>query len=372
MNITINFIPYDMRKFFYIFLCLSVVLLIGGYKLKTKIKTYSSMYITSDLEGRFDLYLHFFMRIGLLDFNNSPEDIKNITNNLYQKIVVEKDAAFCKALTEKMTPEVISKAINKDFAGQIIINGDITSNRIGYIFNDNDDFPEIKDFDIVYEFNRCSVELLKTLKNKIKDQLIIVAGNHDVHDSDSVHDVYSYNRQIKSLDKIKKDALDNLSFYRFYKTLIKNKIFVFKHAAGTLNQHFEDILSKDPISIQHGFIPRDQTTEEKYFWLYFQDSKFGINETTERILEAHNVFLIHGHTHEKPDNKNDKEEMNLNKQLSQNRLCSDWHVHVSLLEGKKICYYHIDRGTGLITAKDFFSGKEYFSADPFNKQVIFK
>ena len=344
-----------------------------GYLINAKVKTFSSdIYVTSDLEGRFDLYLHFFIRIGLLDFSHSHGEIRNITDVLYQKIVVEKDIVFCRLLTEKITSGVISNAINKKFSGRIIINGDITSNRVGYIFHDNGFTPEIKDFDLIHEFNRCSVNLLKTLKDAMQDRLVIIAGNHDVHDSFSVHDDYRYHDKIKSLDDIKKYALENLSFYRFYKILIKKKVFIFKHSAGTLTQHFKEIMRSSNILIHPSFVQRDNSSEEKYFWLYFNDSKFGINETTGQILDYFNVFLLHGHTHEKPDNKYDDGMVYLYEQLSQNRLCSDWHVHESLLECKKICYYHLDKVSGLITAKDFFSGKEYFTADPLTKQATFK
>ena len=351
--------------------CIHVVFV--GYQVNTKIKTYShDIYVTSDLEGRFDLYLHFFIRIGLLNFSKFQGEINNIINALYQKIVIEQDSVFCRLLTEKINTAIISKAINQRFSGLIIINGDITSNRIGYIFNDNSFIHEIKDFDLIHEFNRCSVNLLKTLKDVMKDRLVIIAGNHDVHDSFSVHDDYRYHDKIKSLDDIKKYALENLSFYRFYKILIKNKVFVFKHSAGTLTQHFQEFLRSSPILITPSFVPRDKSSEEKYFWLYFYNSQFGFNETPEQILESSNVFLIHGHTHERPDNISEDGSYYLYKQLSQNRLCSDWHVHESLLECKKICYYHLDSTAGVITAKDFFSGKEYFIADPLTKQATFK
>lgn len=362
-----------IKKIYILLIFIALILFCGYNRINTKIKTYSSdIYITSDLEGRFDLYLNFFTRIGLLDFNRSPEDIKDIANNLHRKIVLEKDISFCRLLTEKITHSVISKAINKNFSGQIIINGDLTSNRIGYIFSSDGPTAEMQDIDLVASFNKCSVELLKTLKDVLQERLIIIAGNHDVHDSLSVHDVYTHQEQTKSLDEIKKYALDNLSLYRFYKILIKNKLFVFKHAAGTIAQHFKEILNKNnPVFLQPSFVKRDKTAEERYFWLYFNDSKFGINETTEKILSTTNVFLVHGHTHERPDKVYDDGMIYLHKQLSQNRLCSDWDVHTALLEGKRIYYYHLDMSSGEITAKDFFSDEKYFSANPFSKQARF-
>ena len=125
---------------------------------------------------------------------------------------------------------------------------------------------------------------LKNLKDAMKDCLVLMAGNHDVHDSFSVHDDYRYYDKIKSLDDIKKYALENLSFYRFYKTLLKKKVFVFKHSAGMLIQHFKEFLRSSSIFITPSFVQRDKSSEEKYFWLYFYNSQFGINETQEQIL----------------------------------------------------------------------------------------
>lgn len=86
----------------------------------------------------------------------------------------------------------------------------------------------------------------------------------------------------------------------------------------------------------------------------------------------HNVFLIHGPTHERLDNTSEDCSSYLDKQLLQNRLCSDWHVHESLLKSKKICYYHLDSTAGVITAKYFFSRRVYFTADPLTKRAKLK
>ena len=118
-------------------------------------------------------------------------------------------------LIKPFTTNVIKQAINKDFKGKIVINGDLYSYRLILFLMNKKEYngwsegeriiscEDVKN--IVKNVNKSCYDLLNTLNNELnsnkdKQNLFIVAGNHDLYIADIIAPDYEW---IDCLEELK-------------------------------------------------------------------------------------------------------------------------------------------------------------------------
>ena len=316
------------------------------------------IYAVSDFEGRYDYYIRFFTDIGFFDkdalcnavktqieksgkqeeeknkelemlrilFTKSPEEwFEKIIKHLnildaYMSLKVPGADNVYKTNIERLnflktyfTEDVLKSAINKNFKGKIVINGDLYSSRVNDLFG--------KKEDNIVSINELCFNALKAIKtnNDVKDKLILVAGNHDVYHMDYIDGQYYDSNDDDILQDIKNATLPFLT--KWFKVKTKDgKMLIFKHSPRLME---DEIFGKDLSEIIDdkndcmgtglNEIINYNTENEKdpmksgYMYQYYfyngfnrqntfnSDSK--INNDVKKILEKNNAKLVVGHCH---------------------------------------------------------------------------
>ena len=330
-------------------------LMINKIKPENKDADDEPIYAISDFEGRYDYYIRFFTDIGFLDkkklydavegkiklskkqkkekseelemlkilFTKSPEEwfekiIKHCnffgtdmsvkvpgTGNVY-KTNIER----LNFLKTYFTEDVLKNAINKNFKGKIVINGDLYSSRVNDLFGE-----EKKEIVLI---NKLCFNLFDAIKkdNNVKDHLILVAGNHDVYHMDYADGQYYNSRYDDILKNIKNSTLPFLT--KWFKVKTKDdKMLIFKHSPylkelkGVSTDLSEIINNKkncqgvgmDKIIKSN----KDNNKNSHHTWQYYfyngfdQQNTFNsakyINNNVKKLLDGNKAKLVVGHCH---------------------------------------------------------------------------
>ena len=316
------------------------------------------IYAVSDFEGRYDYYIRFFTDIGFFDkdalcnavktqieksgkqeeeknkelemlkilFTKSPEEwfkkiIKHLNifgDDISVKVlgadnVYKTNIERLNFLKTYFTEDVLKSAINKNFKGKIVINGDLYSSRVNDLFG--------KKKDEIVAINKLCFNALKAIKtnNDVKDKLILVAGNHDVYHIDYADDQCCSRDGDDILQGIKNSTLPFLT--KWYKVKTKDgKMLIFKHSPRlmedeTFGKDLSEIIDNENDCMGTGLneIINYNTENEKdpmksglmyqyYFYNGFNklntfNSDDGINDYVKKILASKNAKLVVGHCH---------------------------------------------------------------------------
>ena len=330
------------------------------------------IYAVSDFEGRFDYYIRFFTDIGFLDkqklydtvereiknsdkqeeeknkelemlkilFTESPEEwFKKIIqhfkfcgidmrlNKLGTDNVYKTNIERLNFLKTYFTEDVLKSAINENFKGKIVINGDLYSSRVNDLFGE-----EKKEIVLI---NKLCFNLFDAIKkdNNVKDHLILVAGNHDVYHMDYADGQYYNSRYDDILKNIKNSTLPFLT--KWFKVKTKDdKMLIFKHSPYLLevkgvSTDLSEIINNEKNCQEVGITniikycedeinnPNScRHTQQYYFdnnknshhtWQYYFYNGFhepntfhsnsDINNDVKKILARNNAKLVVGHCH---------------------------------------------------------------------------
>ena len=231
-------------------------------------------------------------------------------------------------LTKCCATNILSQAINKDFKGKIVVNGDLYSDRlIVFLMNckEHSNWPnpprtisceQVKQS--ITDVNTLCYNLLKILNddlnsNEEDENVFLIAGNHDLYASDVIKKNYT---EVDCLEELKNNTLKNLSLLKFAKFKKGDKTIVFKHSPHLSKKDLERIKSNESQHI------RDKTIREyindfkeykelkhSYYWKYANDKLYKNkvdektifcydeheNEEVNKQLQENDYYMVFGH-----------------------------------------------------------------------------
>ena len=323
----------------------------------------AKIYVTSDIEGRYDLYLQFLINIGAIDTSKLTKDQMKVLNN-------RQGPFFFSEQERRILLSIdVGKCLNPNFQGKILFNGDFITDR-PMMTNGRDqlamnDHMKMKLILNKTAFNKYSVdlakkcfEMFKALRKQYHNNLILVAGNHDIYDMENDAKL----RFDLHLNAIKKDVM-KLGFKRYYHVKLSNgQHLIFKHAPWASEKQLQEMLNDENADFNnHGFLVYNgihdnskpninELTEDRFFWM--TEAHDGTINTPNALsvvnnnLKKRNCFLIHGHSHN-GDYNNKKN----------NKICVDYSIHTP---GVPKNYFVVDDWNGKIEAKDFYTNQIQF------------
>ena len=311
------------------------------------------IYAISDFEGRYDYYIRFLMDIGLLDkeklraivenncktkeeaeicnafFNGDPEefliDIFLLKDENRERKCMPQNQKRLSWLIKHFKKNIIAQAINKDFKGKIVVNGDLYSNRLLLFLMNSSEYKSWPDDEkrtiscqevenIIKNVNTSCYDLLQTVNNHLnndeKKNMFLIAGNHDLYVSDIIKPMYEF---VDCLERLKNNTLNKLQLLKFAKFKIENKTIVFKHSPH-LNQDALDAIKREKYrEIRDEAIrphPKNfLNAKHLYYWKYANaaDDKIVVDEKTifcndikeneniNKQLKENNYYMVFGH-----------------------------------------------------------------------------
>ena len=298
------------------------------------------IFFTSDIEGRYDLYLRFLIDIGALDADKLPQKAK--------KLLVETNTSPLYMTDGELNTLLnidVASCLNPNFHDKILFNGDFVSGRpmhanynrsLGKIdvrchdgkMSNNDKqrcdeidrqkgSPQYRTDMSITLAEKC-YELFQTLQNTFHEDCILIAGNHDIYNYAPLHDLH--------LEDVKNKILRNLNVRRYYhiKTEDGGHI-IFKHSPWANDEQLEEMLTdknqflpkKNIFDPKHDYngnnelnvfssLKDDDAQNELVFYEKLEpvDNELPIGpEYKNRFaleksnMDAKRCFVIHGHTH---------------------------------------------------------------------------
>ena len=311
--------------------------IVNGIKPEIEDADNEPIYAISDFEGRFDYYIRFFTDIGLLDEGklkiaveeladaningeNTLEEKEKImhmlTLLLENKLENQQEELFeqvydkgfntinsgeagrdenierLKFLKKYFTEDVLKSAINKNFKGKIVINGDLYSSRVNRLFGKNENE--------IVAINELCFDLFNTIKkdDDVKNKLILVAGNHDVYHMDRIDNQLVDRTETDILADIKNKTLQYLN--KWFKVKTKDgKMLIFKHSPRLME---DEVYGKDLSEIIDDKNDRAKTgltkiidyntaseEDRDVIYKYYFYNGFGINKTTGQERRTFNA-----------------------------------------------------------------------------------
>jgi len=323
------------------------------------------VYVVSDFEGRFDLYINFLIKIGALDENKLSDSQRKILNS--KKLPWELSQS---ELNDLLSIKV-KDCLNPNFKGKIVINGDFVSDRVALHLN-NFNKPETVKF--VKNWNDACYNMFLSLRQKYKNNLILVAGNHDYYHEIFRDEMALYDAGLKDT----KEKMLKLGLKRYHKIETKDgKKIIIKHAPWATEKQYNEMIKGKNINIKPKLLEWPHSNnfndEDGFFWKYFENENSDKNYLTKSSLKEKNCFLISGHTHEIANMDGNDNTYNKTLANKYNRICTDYNVHTktgnkinpTTKQYDSIDYFTIDEDTCAIQANDLYDNSLQYEITPF-------